>query len=160
LARSSDVEDIAAAFRDSAEYHKALDPDLYVVPDTHEMAIAFADKVGSPDSVIFVAEATGHVVGFVEVNLRPPGPGPSMIRPHVAATVGITVRTGHRRQGIGTRLMQAAAEWAVSRGAEALLLDCHVANVGAIRFYERLGYRPQGLIMRRRLEQPSPDLGR
>jgi ribosomal protein S18 acetylase RimI-like enzyme len=155
MARDSDAEDLAAALRESAEYHKALDPDLYVVPNTRELAATYANKSGSQDTVIFVAEAAGQVVGFVEVSLRVPGLGPSMIRPHVAATVGIAVRAGHRRLGIGTRLMRAAEAWAASRGAEALLLDCHMANAGAIRFYERLGYRPHGLIMRRPLANPE-----
>jgi hypothetical protein len=46
--------------------------------------------------------------------------------------------------------MRAAERWAKSQGAVDLLLDCHAANLWAIRFYEKLGTVSEGSFL------PSP----
>lgn len=46
-----------------------------------------------------------------------------------------------RRQGIGKRLLQTAAEFAAKRGAKRLTLATGVDNRGAQRLYEQLGWR-------------------
>ena len=43
--------------------------------------------------------------------------------------------------------MDAAEGWARERGAEALMLDTGSANVDAQAFYERIGYRPIGVVL-------------
>ena len=48
-----------------------------------------------------------------------------------------------RRLGIGRRLLEAAEERAVARGAECLWLFVEASNVGAVSLYESSGYRRQ-----------------
>ncbi|HEV7310824.1 GNAT family N-acetyltransferase [Ensifer sp.] len=44
-----------------------------------------------------------------------------------------------RGQGVGERLLRAAASWSKARGGDYLRLSVDVENLGAQRFYERLG---------------------
>ena len=74
-----------------------------------------------------------------------------MIRPRIVADVGLAVRAGYRRQGVGRLLMVAAEEWAVRHQAEQMTLDCHAANEAAIGLYRRLGYETTGLFMTKRI---------
>lgn len=46
-----------------------------------------------------------------------------------------------RRRGIGRRLFETAADYAVSRGAEALYASC-CSSEETIRFYTAMGFRP------------------
>ena len=62
----------------------------------------------------------------------------------------ICVDEAHRRQGIGTLLMDAAAELASRIGASSLELDVWEATPAPIQFYERYGMTVQ----RRRMELP------
>jgi ribosomal protein S18 acetylase RimI-like enzyme len=43
--------------------------------------------------------------------------------------------------------MDAGEAWAREQGAEVFTLDGHVANAGALRLYERMGYRNVGFFM-------------
>jgi ribosomal protein S18 acetylase RimI-like enzyme len=87
------------------------------------------------------------VVGSLSVRvLEPPG-GASMIRPRRRADIGITVTSELRGRGIGATLMDAGEAWAREQGAEVFTLDGHVANAGALRLYERMGYRNVGFFM-------------
>lgn len=53
----------------------------------------------------------------------------------------------HRRQGIGTALMQIAEAWAANRGDRQLGLQVFVENQPALELYEKLGFQPQALWM-------------
>jgi len=58
-------------------------------------------------------------------------------------TVG--VHPQQRRSGLGIALMQAAHDWARSRGGTIAHLEVRAGNASAIALYERLGYRRVGI---------------
>lgn len=47
--------------------------------------------------------------------------------------------------------MQFAERWALDNGCTRMILDMSAANEGALRFYERLGYRTYGLLLKKSL---------
>jgi ribosomal protein S18 acetylase RimI-like enzyme len=57
--------------------------------------------------------------------------------------ISLGVRASFRGQGVGTRLMQVLIERARSAGLPGLSLSVEPDN-GALRLYERLGFRPVG----------------
>jgi len=66
----------------------------------------------------------------------------------------IAVRSRHRNQGIGGRLLLAAEEWGQRLGAQFASLEHHAANTGAAQFYqERMGYQPSAIILTKRLRK-------
>jgi RimJ/RimL family protein N-acetyltransferase len=96
-----------------------------------------------PDAALYVAELEdGDLVGRLSL-MRDPHPASK----HVA-DLGLMVAAGHRRRGIGTKLMEAAEKWA--REARVTKLELHVFphNHPAIALYERLGYVREGLRLR------------
>jgi GNAT superfamily N-acetyltransferase len=54
---------------------------------------------------------------------------------------GVAVYSEHRRRGIGTRLLATAQQQAVSYGLARLSVICLAQNQGAMRLYNRLGFR-------------------
>ena len=58
---------------------------------------------------------------------------------HGAVLWDIRVRECHQRQGIGKRLFLTAAEWAKGERYGTLVIESQNVNVGACRFYERMG---------------------
>ena len=89
-------------------------------------------------AAVFVAETNGTIIGRLSVS-RDPHPASE----HVA-DVGLMVAAGHRRQGAGTALMEAAERWARSVGIRKLELHVFPYNEPAIALYERLGYEREG----------------
>ena len=87
-------------------------------------------------NLLFVAEGETQVVGFVWAHwlarLR-------MDRQHLFV-YEVEVAGDHRRQGIGTKLMQAVLAEASSEGADVFLFTNH-SNEAAVAFYTALGGR-------------------
>ena len=85
---------------------------------------------------VFVAEAGGDVVGWVDVFVRR-----MLLIDSMAEVNGLVVADGFRGQGIGERLIQAAEEWALSVGCMGMRVRSNVIRERAHRFYtERQGY--------------------
>jgi ribosomal protein S18 acetylase RimI-like enzyme len=57
----------------------------------------------------------------------------------------------HRRQGLGTALMQHAETWALEQGNRQIGLHVFVDNVPAYHLYQQLGYVSQAVFLRKHL---------
>jgi aminoglycoside 6'-N-acetyltransferase len=138
----------------SAMHHAAVDPQRWRVPAREAIAdYRRRRREADPDGGALLAEADGTVVGMVEMLPRGLVDEPGAARvPIPSVDIGISIAPEWRGRGVGTALMRAAEEWARERGATRIILDLAVANVGALRLYERLGYATHGLLMDRRLE--------
>jgi GNAT superfamily N-acetyltransferase len=93
------------------------------------------DPVGSiieRGGMVFVALDGDVVVGTA-----------AMIRvtPERYELAKMAVATTHQQRGIGNTLGLACTTWAAQRGARVLFLETNSALDGAIRLYERLGFR-------------------
>lgn len=84
-------------------------------------------------SVVLVAEADGHMVGFCSVYLDI-----ESVRFGQRAWVeDLAVAPGYRSQGIGKQLLDQAKQWASRQGATHIELESSIARTEAHRFYER-----------------------
>lgn len=161
VVREATVEDAAGAagvYVASAEHHHEIDPDLYRVPPTEAVVARYRERIPDDDgeSVLLVAETGDRIVGSCLVRLVPPPSEASMLLPRRAAEIDVAVLPGSRGRGVGRTLMTRGEAWAADHGAELVLLDTHVGNTGAIRFYtERLAYRRVGQVLAKELG-PSP----
>ncbi len=92
-----------------------------------------------PHAAVLVAERDdGTLVGRLSVG-RDPHPASA----HVA-DVGLMVALDARRQGVGTALLQAAADWAREAGVRKLELHVFPWNEAAIALYEAFGFEREG----------------
>ena len=92
-------------------------------------------------NAVFVArlpEPGGELVGFVEAAIRDWAEG-CRTRP-VGYIEGWYVAPEHRRHGVGRRLIEAAEQWAQSRGCTEMGSDADIANTLSHRAHAALGY--------------------
>jgi len=89
--------------------------------------------------VVFVAEADGKVVGFVEVGLRSHADGCDAARP-VGFLEGWYVDPKHRNRGVGRALVVAAEAWARDKGAREMASDTWLDETTSQEAHAALGY--------------------
>ena len=105
---------------------------------------------------LFVAEAAGVVVGFVNVSVCESPPIPIFVPRRYAVVANLVVDPRFQRAGIGRALMEHVHRWAAVQGASEVELTVYSFNETALTFYEGLGYTHVSSRMCRPLEPGSP----
>jgi len=129
----TDSEDIIRIYNESFKNIRSA----WANPMTLEW---FMDRFGGAlkgkTGTAFIAEYDGEQVGYVLVTTQR--------RPQtelVAYISGICVLPSFQRQGIGTKLMEIAMDWARSKGVVLIENDDEIIeNLGAINFFQKLGF--------------------
>jgi ribosomal protein S18 acetylase RimI-like enzyme len=90
----------------------------------------------------------GRAVGYAVIVVQAGSPG-SGAPERYADIVSLALAPAARGRGLGRQLLERAAAELAAAGVTELLLDVDAANEGAIRFYEREGFAPMLIRMRR-----------
>ncbi len=100
----------------------------------------------SPGAVIMVAKERNCVIGMAtgQLVISTAEGGPSLL------VEDVVVQTFHQNLGIGSRLLQALADWGLARGAGRMQLLADLTNYPALDFYRRKGWRQTQLICLRK----------
>lgn len=116
-----------------------------------------ADVAGfwsSEPDLFLVAELEGRVVGFVFGRESRDMPMEVLTKRH-ATKAGyietLAVTQEHRRKGIGTLLLNSLFERLRRRGVDYVSLHVPAEETGAIRLYEKLGFKTRGYHLNRKL---------
>jgi ribosomal protein S18 acetylase RimI-like enzyme len=96
------------------------------------------------------------LVGFVMFDVESPTLGQDVTRGVVR---NLYVAPGHREQGIGARLLDAAEAELAAAGADVVALEALADNEAGRRFYERRGYRPHRVELEKRVETDTRERG-
>lgn len=82
---------------------------------------------------VLVARLEGRLVGELQLIERESGT--------TLELKSMAVDTAYQGQGIGRRLVEVAVSQAASEGQHTLLVSTATADVGTLRFYQRMGFR-------------------
>jgi GNAT superfamily N-acetyltransferase len=158
--RAGDGGGLARSWLDAGAYYAHLNPDLFQIPQADGLAQSFEEwllSMPSEDAYALVAEKDRQVVGFITAAAERPveNAAGQLLRDLGRVRVviyALVVQEAHRRQGIGTRLMEAVEERARSRGAVIALVDTYIESPLSVPFYEqRMGYSRRALRFRKEL---------
>ncbi|HWJ03689.1 MAG TPA: GNAT family N-acetyltransferase [Verrucomicrobiae bacterium] len=114
--------------------------------DEHEVGINSPDilkerirgfKPGERAYLVAVLE--GKIIGFILVVRG------SLNSTRHAADFGMSILPGFRDRGLGTQLVEAAIDWAKLHRVEKLYCCTLCNNIRAIKLYEKLGFRQEGI---------------
>ena len=145
---SGDREAICRLYHEFHEFHvrgvKGRLLSLGEPPDTYEHSDLYqtlASIIADDNSVIFLAETAGQLVGLAELYLRQDDPNPLRKLYRYGHLQSMIVTQAFRRKGIGTSLLEAAHKWAREKGAIEMRLDIWEFGEGPLVFYENNDYR-------------------
>ena len=132
------VASLRASYRSQFPDHairRILDP-----PDPTPQASGWRGWLGRSQADTFVARADGTVVGFCTLQPIASAAGHAT----TGEIVAVYVLPSHWRRGIGRRLCDRTLAEAHARGLTEVELWVLESNRRAQRFYESLGFRPDG----------------
>jgi len=124
--RAGDGDGRARCWLDAGASYAALNPALFQVPDADGLAQALEERflhlAAAEDSLALVADAGGHVVGYLFAAIEHPSPRAATDASRDAGLTrllinALIVREASRHHGVGTQLMDAAERWGRARGA-------------------------------------------
>jgi aminoglycoside 6'-N-acetyltransferase len=98
------------------------------------------ELIDEPEAVIFMIETGGEAIGLIQYYEEP---DPAFRH----AGIDIAVATAWQNRGYGTEAVRVMARYLLEeRGHHRLTIDPAVANERAVRAYERVGFRPVGVM--------------
>lgn len=104
---------------------------------------------------VFVAEVEQQVVGFVCVWGKVLSEELDEEPSEYAYISDLVVLPAYRGQGLGQRLLEQAEAYARSQGAAVLQIGVLAANAGAVKLYQRQGFRAYEVLLTKNLQQDS-----
>lgn len=122
-----------ATIRDAASIAK-LSGALGYPATTEDIAARLERLLRREDQVVFVAE-TNEVAGWIHAAEQE-----ILELERFCEIWGLVVGEAQRRRGVGRRLIEAAEQWAGSRGLTKVMLRSNVLRPESHPFYERIGY--------------------
>ncbi|MEX0791360.1 MAG: GNAT family N-acetyltransferase [Actinomycetota bacterium] len=102
-----------------------------------ELSRIFRFGAWSDQTAAIVAVDGGAVVGQLTTTRN------RNIYAHTAE-IGMSVQSEYRGKGVGAGLIEGAGDWSRIFGVEKLVLNVVPQNTRAIRFYEKMGFVPEG----------------
>lgn len=124
-----------------AAYRGLVPDDVLARLSVERRETMWRTAAGSPDSAVLVADRDGVVVGFAQVGATNDLEADPTTTGEVIA---IYVDPRLYAQGVGRLLMNGAVEELGRRGFVRATLWVFTSNDRARRFYERMGWRPDG----------------
>ena len=137
VVRRAEPEDLAPL----ASMCHALWPDASIEEHAYELSRVLNPRADQRLPTVFLVaqQASGDLIGFVEVGLRSHADGCDSSQP-VGYIEGWYVAPTFRRKCIGTRLIAAAEAWAKAQGCVEIASDTWVDNAASQIAHEALGF--------------------
>lgn len=134
------------------EEHHEFDPLRFIAPIpglAQRYGQLLVSQAARPEMVVLVAEREGEMVGYAFGGME--GNDYMALRGPAGVLYDLVVDPAHRRQGIGTTLMDSALAALAKLGAPRVLLFTAEKNHGAQAMFARCGYRRTMIEMTREL---------
>jgi GNAT superfamily N-acetyltransferase len=155
--RRSDREALARIHAEVARYYVDLAPDYFQVLERFAKHLHPGAPAVDSATLQLVAEADGEVVGALVARLLPPDDAAKReITSELAATSlrieYLAVAAARRRQGVGTRLVEAAEAWGREAGATISETTTYHGSPLSVPFWgERMSYEELSVNLRKPL---------
>ncbi len=100
------------------------------------------EEIDEPGSLSFTVEVGGEIAGFIQANEE-------IAHDYYSSSVDLFVGSAHRGRGVGPDAMRTIIAWLVDeRGHHRVTVDPAAVNARAIHVYEKLGFKPVGVLRR------------
>lgn len=110
----------------------------------------FEDTLANPRSLVLVArDEHERIVGLLAADFW--DEKNEFVKPPYIEIFELMVDESWQNQGVGSALLSKTEEWAATNGVKNITLTAQEFNTGALRLYERMGYKTIHRLLLKRL---------
>lgn len=142
FAKQEDIPVLNDLLQDILQVHHQARPDIFRSQGQKFSEAELVELLNNPDKPVFVYELDGQVLGHLFCELST-AVGEVLEPVKTLFIDDLCVASSARGQKIGEQLYAFAIAYAKEQGCHNVTLDVWADNDGAVRFYERLGLKPQ-----------------
>ena len=153
FAKPEDALQILALLEGIGQVHYHIRPDIFQANAQKYGASQVLARMANPETPTFVAVEEDKVLGYSFCELKRFDRHPVMADRKELFLEDLCVAGDARRMGVGKALYNFVCEYAKKAGCYNLTLHVWSDNVGAVKFYEEMGMKPQRYIMETILEE-------
>jgi ribosomal protein S18 acetylase RimI-like enzyme len=154
---SDDIDSLEPLWVAVHHAHQAAMPELapYVNDEEtwREHRPLYVELFERPDTFLFLARVDGALVGYALGCVAPASDGWAADTWRVGDRVGelesLSVLADHRGEGIGSQLLDAVEEEFAKLGVDDVVIGALPGNAGALKLYERRGFKPTWIYLSR-----------
>ena len=149
LATLDDIENLCNLVTEFFAYNAKLQPNICnaAIENGKYLEVVIQDEQAD----IFIAVDNGDIVGFMHIMVSATPPYDSLVQHKFVEIMAFMVTASCRRKNIGSKLMDAAAEWGKARNLEYIELVALANAEAANAFYQHYGFKTEAHVMRRSL---------
>ena len=152
FAKPEDVPEILELLRQVGQVHHQGRPDIFRSDAQKYGPSQVLALLSKADTPIFIAEEDGKVLGYCFCQIKTYYRD-SVINDHTSCYIDdLCVNENCRGQHVGTALYEAVCNYAKAQGCRSITLNVWSCNESAMKFYEKLGLKPQKVGMEAILE--------
>lgn len=96
----------------------------------------FQELVADPESICFIAEDDGKLVGYLAASPKPI----SYRKSRYLEVDNMGVIPEYRSKGVGRMLMDACKKWATENNYQKMFVNSYAKNEKAVSFYQKCGF--------------------
>lgn len=142
-AEIKDIDEILYLLSDVLELHVRIRPDIFESGHTKYTKEELINKLNEENFHVYVGEISNKVVAYAMCVIELPKFTHTMKKVKTMYIDDIEVNPDYRGQGLGRLLFEFLKEEAKRLGCYNITLNEWEGNDGAIKFYEKLGMKPQ-----------------
>ena len=133
------------------EFHANARPDLFRVPPGRPRGEDFLESaLNDAKQKVLVAVRRNDVMGYVHILIKSTAASPYRVGRCYSEIDTICVHPTAQRLGTGRKLIDAALNWARSKGVQDHQIAVHEFNGPARALYEELGFVPSIAVLRQK----------
>ena len=141
-ATTTDSLALSRLSRDVQSLHAQNHAEIFKLPETDDFAVSFFNEMLADPAVhIFIAEDDGNAMGNIICKVVERLDNPFTFAAKILHIDQISVRPEMHGRGIGAALLKHAELLARELKAERIILDSWDFNLGALAFFERMGFQ-------------------
>jgi ribosomal protein S18 acetylase RimI-like enzyme len=139
-ATHEDLPVVASLWLEMMQEHQSQDARFRLSPEPdHDYSLQLREMLLNPDNVIYVAEMSDKVIGYV-LALVLPNP-PTFAVPTYGFIGEMAVTREHRRCGAGKALWERACLWFRRKGVKSVQLNVSPLNKAGLAFWDSVGFK-------------------